>query len=304
LLTPWYRLAEDGDRLLLEHAQAVVVLEGGAVRTLLPALLPLLDGSRTRLEIAGELGAPARSAVERALELLARNGLLVEGGGAGADRPGAAALAAAYALAPAEAAERLRRATVGIVGGSRTGTDVARLLQQAGVGSVERLDWSCRCLVDLVIVAASPAEAGRLEEWNERALEQGVRWLVVRPFDGVAATVGPLVVPGESPCHACLLLRLAGHVEYAADFLRLERTPVAVEPGAPLQAILAGVATQATLAWVGGRDTRLPGVLHVLEAGPPVSLTAHPVLRVPRCPVCSTAETLAPPIPWHEATAA
>ena len=47
LLAPWYRVVGDGERLLLEYAQSVVVLEGAAVQSLLPALLPLLDGTRS-----------------------------------------------------------------------------------------------------------------------------------------------------------------------------------------------------------------------------------------------------------------
>jgi bacteriocin biosynthesis cyclodehydratase domain-containing protein len=301
LLAPWYRLVEDGDRLLLEYGRAVVVLEGGAVRTLLPELLPLLDGSRALDELAETLGEAARPAVERALELLAANGLLVEGRVEGDE--GAAAVAAAYATAPAEAARRLATATVGVIGESSVGGDAARLLRRSGVGRVERLDWEPDRTVDLVVVAAAPSEAGRLEDWNALALERGARWLAIRPFDGTIATVGPLVVPGESPCHVCLLLRLAGHVEYGADFTRIERAPVRANAGAPLETAVAAVAAQLVLDWVGGRDRRLPGLVHVLESGPPLALSAHAVFRVPRCPACSPAERLAPPIPWHEAAA-
>jgi bacteriocin biosynthesis cyclodehydratase domain-containing protein len=301
LLAPWYRLVEDGDRLLLEHGRSVVVLEGGAVRTLLPALLPLLDGSRTRADLGDVLGAAAQPAVDQALDLLAGQGLLVEGGEATAPE---LAVAAAYGLGPADAAGRLRAARVGIVGASTVGADVARLLRRAGIASVERLDWDPEQEVDVAVVAAAPAEAGRLEQWNSVALDRCVRWLAARPFDGAVATVGPLVIPGESACHACLLLRLGGLVEYAADFAALERTPVNVDAGAPLEAILAAVAAQLVIGWVGGHDTRLPGTLYVLEAGPPLALTTHPVLKVPRCPACSIVERVAPPIPWHEAEAA
>jgi bacteriocin biosynthesis cyclodehydratase domain-containing protein len=307
LLAPWYRLVEDGDRLLLEHGRVVVVLEGGAVRTLLPALLPLLDGSRTVDELCARLGAAVRPAVEQSLELLAQNGLLVEGGGGAViGRPGAeaAALAAAYRLAPGVAAARLASAAVGVAGGSRTADDVARLLHRAGVGTVSKLGWRPSESVDLAVVAPAPAETGNVEEWNAYAAERGLRWLGVRPFDGHALTVGPLVVPGESACHSCLLLRLAAHVEYRSDFARIERAAVSVEAGAALEAVAAGVAAQLVVCWVAGRAPRLPGVLHVLELGPPMALSQHTVLRVPRCPACSPARRLAPRVPWHEAAAA
>ena len=302
LLAPWCRLVEDGDRLLLEHARSVAVLEGGAVRTLLPELLPLLDGSRTRAELGDALGAAARPAVEQALQLLAANGLLVDGGPEAGRN--AFAVAAAYRLGPVEAGKRLREARVALVGESRVGRAVGRLLRRCGIGSVMRVGWEPDVLADLAVVAPAPSEAGKLESWNSAALGRGTRWLAIRPFDGALATVGPLVVPGESACHACLLLRLGGHLEYGADFARIERTPVAVEAGAPLETIAAGVAAQLVLGWLGGRDTRLAGVVHVLESGPPLALSAHPLLRVPRCPACSPVERCAPRLPWHEAVAA
>src|ERR1043166_1660931 len=76
LLAPWYRLSWSDDRLLLEHGQTVVALEGGAVRTLLPTLLPLLDGTRTHDDLVARLGVAVRPALELALEVLASHGLL------------------------------------------------------------------------------------------------------------------------------------------------------------------------------------------------------------------------------------
>jgi len=244
---------------------------------------------------------PAAPAVEQALELLSDHGLLVEGA-PDVGTAGAGAIAASYGIPPALAAERLRAARIGVVGDARLAGDVARLLRRAGVG-VERLEWAHGTDVDVAVVVPAPGEAGRVEDWNRLALERGIRWICVRPFDGATATVGPLVVPGESACHACLLLRLGGHVEYAVDFQRIEAAPTRVEAGVPLETIVAGVTAQLVLGWVAGNDTRLPGLLHVLEPGPPLSLAAHRVLRVPRCPACSVAERLAPRVPWHEAAA-
>jgi bacteriocin biosynthesis cyclodehydratase domain-containing protein len=169
---------------------------------------------------------------------------------------------------------------------------------------VERLGWEPEAPVDLAVVAPAPAEAGMLDAWNSGALEQGTRWLALRPFDGATATVGPLVLPGESPCHLCLVLRLAAHLEYGSDFRRIEQTPVRVHAGAALETIAAGVAAHVVLGWIGGHDTRLPGLVHVLESGPPLAVSAHPILRVPRCPACSPAERRGPRVPWHEAAAA
>ncbi|HEX4520117.1 MAG TPA: TOMM precursor leader peptide-binding protein [Gaiellaceae bacterium] len=302
MLAPWYRLVEDGDRLLLEHGRSVVVLEGRAVRVFLPVLLPLLDGTRTVDEIVARLGEAARPALDLALELLGTNGLLVEGP---APAPGAPAsalgLAAHYGVSPAVAAERLRLAAIGIAGTSKTAEVLARLLHAAGVGAVSRLAWDDTGEVDLAIVVPASVESPLVSSWNRLALRRGTRWLGVRPFDGLIGTVGPLVVPGESACHECLLHRFAAHVDYGRDLIRIEGTPPAAGELAPLDSIAAGVAAQLALGWVAGLDTTLPGVIHVLEVRPALSVTSHPILRVPRCPACSTAEELAPPLPWHEA---
>src|SRR5215218_8085276 len=170
LLTPWYRLVGDGDRLLLEHGQVVVVLEGAAVAALLPALLPLLDGSRTVPELVERLGVAAAPAVERALETLAMHGLLVEGPPAPAGvRPTAHALAAAHGLTPAVAADRLSRARIGFVGGGVAAADAARLLHFGGVGHVHRVSWRRGAEVDLAVVAPAADELDGLLAWNDLA---------------------------------------------------------------------------------------------------------------------------------------
>jgi bacteriocin biosynthesis cyclodehydratase domain-containing protein len=304
-LAPWYRLVGDGDRLVLEHGRSAVVLEGGAVRSLLPRLLPLLDGTRTPDDLAAELGEAIRPAIDRALELLGTNGLLVEGPTpAASDCPAALVVAAAYGLSPTDAAGRLRSASLGVVGSSRAGIEVARLLHSAGVGEVRALDWDGSSSIDgpdLAVVAPAPDEVSKLAVWNEAALESGRPWLGVRPFDGRVVTVGPLVVPGESCCHECLLRRLAGHVAYSGDLAAIEAVAVEAGDNVALELIAAGVTAHLALCWLGGRDPALPGVLYAIETRPRLALHAHTVLRVPRCPACSPVERRAPRVPWHEA---
>ena len=303
LLAPWYRLVEDGDRLVCEHGRSVVVLEGGAVRTLLPALLPLLDGSRTLDDLASCLGEPARPAIAQALDLLAAHELLVDGPDLPAAPDAVKVVAAASGLALSVVAERLAGATVGIVGAAGPADLLARLLHADGVGEVRPLGWDGGS-VDLAVVAPAPVEAGLVPDWNRHALEQRLPWLLLRPFDGLVVTVGPLVVPGESACHECVQLRLASHVEYGRDLAAIECVSSLAGQSAGLAASSAGLAAQLVVSWLGAHDARLPGLLFVLETQPQISLAAHPVLRVPRCGSCSDEGRFAAPLPWHEAEAA
>jgi bacteriocin biosynthesis cyclodehydratase domain-containing protein len=304
LLAPWYRLVGDGDRLLLEHGQVVVVLEGGAVSSLLPVLLPLLDGTRTADELVDRVGVAARPAVELALDVLARHDLLVEGPPAPEPRAAAHALAAEFALAPALARDRLTTAAVAVVGTSPAAAEVARLLRLAGVADVRRASWRRRVDVAVAVVAPAADEVDRLQPWNALALEHDVVWLPVRPFDGRFAAVGPLVVPRESACYECVLLRRGANLAYGADLADVEAAPVAATADPAVESIAAAVAAHLVLRWVVGRDTSVPGVMHAVETRPRLALADHAVLRVPRCPACSTAGAVAPPLPWHEADAA
>ncbi len=305
LLAPWYRLVGDGDRLLLEHAQSLVVLEGAAVRVLLPRLLPLLDGTCCIDELAERLGEAARPAIVAALELLAERGLIVDGPDAPVRvREAAHAVAAAYGLAPAVAAERLGAASVALVGDSACLVEVARLLCAAGVAEVRRSSWRGRVRADLTVVAPAPDELDRLHAWNQLAFDRNVRWLLVRPYDGRFASVGPLVVPGQSCCYECMLLRRGANAGYADELADVEAAPVAALADAGFQALVAGVASHVAVRWVAGWDKTLPGVLFTLEAQPALMLDEHHVLRVPRCGVCSAVARVAPRLPWHAAEAA
>jgi bacteriocin biosynthesis cyclodehydratase domain-containing protein len=300
LLAPWYRVIGAGDRLLLEHGSSLVVLEGAAVRALLPALLPLLDGTRTVDDLVRRLGEQVRPAIEQALATLAGHGVVVEG----PDAPHTLAVAGLFGLAPGEAATRLECATVDVVGGAAVGEDVARLLRLTGIERVRPAAWRARRDADLVVVAPAPGELDRVPAWNRRAWSASSPWVLVRPFDGRFTGVGPLVVPGESACHECSVRRRGACFGFGADVFDVEAAPVAAVAPPSIASAIAALAADVALRWTIGRDTTLPGLLHVLEAAPDLCITRHTVLRVPRCDVCSQAARTAPPLPWHEAVAA
>jgi bacteriocin biosynthesis cyclodehydratase domain-containing protein len=312
-LRPWYRTAADGERLLLEHGGTVVVLEGAALKRLVPALLPLLDGTRALEEIVAQLGAPARPAVEQALALLSGRGLLTEG--PPLDELPEPFAASAESLAatrrdspsPSTVRRRLREARVAVAGAPRLAAALTRELLRAGVGRVDHVDWEATGLDathDVAVAAAGPAELAELGDWDRRRNDDGVPWLALPPFDGRLAPIGPLVVPGETACLACYRLRRAATSDCREELRALEHTPSSARAATSLETLVAGVAALALLRYLAGLDPTLPGSFYALEAGIPLSLSRHRVLRVPRCPACSEVEALAAPLPWFKEVSA
>ena len=273
-LQPWYRILHEEDRLLLQYGETLVCFEGRAVSRLLPALLPLLDGSRSVDEIVEVLGLAARPAVVKALALLNQHGLLSERTPGGVDdsaRRSAEFLAATDPLgrAPPALIARLERAAVAVVGSGPLAAEVASSLRRSGLGGLERLplDGAQAALERLELAVTAPAgeELPELSAWNQSALRAALSWLQVLPFDGLFA---------------------AGS-------------------GTPsVEQAVAGLAATLALRWLVHRDQFLPGTWYALELGPQPALQAHVLYRVPRCRACSGLGRTAQPLPWHKGAAA
>lgn len=303
LLKPWYRLACEDGRLVLAHGESVVCMEGRATASLLPSLLSLLDGSRTIDEVALALGPGTAPAVEHALGLLADHGLLCEGPRLGeAPRDRVANLLAATGAAPVspgQAAERLAAARVAVVGAGPTGDLVAALLAESGIRRPVRggLPWDGS--EDFVVVAPGAGELEALAAWNRTALARGTTWLHVAPYDGLIATVGPLVHPGETCCLECFQRRRVANAPWGDERRLLGCVPAPLLSSPALDALLAGLASSIALRWLGQRDPGLPGTVFALELGERIRLEGHAVLRVPRCAACGADRPS--PLPWCEA---
>ena len=200
--------------MLIEHAGTLVTLDGAAVTTLLPRLLPLLDGSRTTDELVVALGPAVAPAVENALTLLAENRLLVDGPSPDAD--GHASAAGAYAAAltrsttPSAAVAALETARVSVLGSGACAAELARQLATAGVRRVEQLSLDAEPPHGSFVTAVpEPTETDALRRVNERALGCGDPWLQVLPYDGRFVVAGPIFLPGASGCRACFATRRA-----------------------------------------------------------------------------------------------
>jgi bacteriocin biosynthesis cyclodehydratase domain-containing protein len=309
LLKPWYRLAQVEDGVLLEHGRSVVVFGGAAATTLLPVLLPLLDGTRTIAEIVDAVGPEVAPAVEQALRLLAENGLLTEGPRLGADPGHRRAVVETLAASAGpdttmhDLADRLATVRILVVGHGRLAEPLGRLLHLSGFDAVMRMEPAAEP-GGLVVVAPGPDEPSLLDEWNRRALRDGRAWIPIGEYDGRTVSVGPLLVPHESPCYTCLQLRRDSTGGCAHELAQLRGIPAAAVPPPALLAAAAAVATEVVVRWIVAGDPSLPGALFTLESVPQLRVESHVVLRVPRCPSCSPAAAAAPQSPWHEARVA
>lgn len=306
LLKPWYRHSVDEHGVVLRYGTSVLELHGVAATRLLPCLLPLLNGRRRIDEIVACLGEPIRPAVEHALAVLHEQRVLTEAtprsltGGAGR---AAELLAATDPLdrGAGEAAARLGRSHVVLLGRAPVADAVAALLAESGVGAVERGDWDDPHTADLVIAAPSDKELSLLRAWNGRALAEGTTWLQLLPFDGMIAAVGPLFIPGDTACHECYLLRRAANL--SSRPYRPEDAEQGVFPSSPaLDAVLAGLAATAVLRWLALADGLIPGLVIAVEQVPEPAVSRHVLYRVPRCPACSHASGSVTLVPWHGST--
>jgi bacteriocin biosynthesis cyclodehydratase domain-containing protein len=304
LLASWYRVVEDGRRYVFEHGHRAVVLEGGAVRELLPRLLPLLDGTRSVDELARALGEAARPAIVNAVVILAERGLVIEGPPAAGEPElvaTAEAIAADTGSAPARIAERLARAEVAVAGSGPVAGELARLLARSGIGSV---GWSelggGLGPADLVVAAPAADELDAMPAVNAAALASGQPWLQVLPFDGRFLAVGPLVLPGSTACARCYQLRRTASLGFGELGALLDRRPPHAPAGPILEVFGAAAAAVVVVRWVGSLDPRLPGTLFALEPGAGPRISVHAVLRVPRCDACSGLAALAAPRVWFD----
>ena len=306
-LAPWYRIATGEDRVVLEYGQRMVCLEGRAAGRLLPALLPLLDGTRTVDEVVRALGEPARPAVERALAELTAHGILLDGPPLPADvpRPISGTVELLTSLhsgrtQTTQTADALAACSVAVVGNGPVGLEVARLLRTAGI-AVDRAQTIASDF-DLMVCAPDPAELPLLRCWNEQALDRRRPWLQVLPFNGHYAALGPLYLPGDTCCYECFSLRRAANLDAADELPLLEQAPAAY-PGSPaLDAAAGGLAALLVLEWLVLGNHFTPAAFYALGLLPVLSLSVHHVHRVPRCPACSGVADVAPPLPWYKET--
>ncbi len=249
-------------------------------------LLPLVDGARSRHEIAATLaGRHSTIEVQTALVSLASKGHLVSAE-FDMDRR-AAAFWSSFGVSPRRAEERLAAARVSVAGDDG---GLAAALTSMGVATVEDDPT-------LAVVVTEDYLNKVHAERNRRHLASGTPWMLVKP-GGVWPLFGPVfdpvLRPGEGgaaarPCWACLSHRISGNRE-VENFLRaVSGDAAAILPRAEspaFAAALRGLAATEIAKWIVLEDISL---LH--EHAISLDLFGlnsehHRVARRPQCAAC------------------
>jgi len=281
---PYFHLEpveQEGTFLLSEHGHFVLF---GAQNALVAAAI---DGQRTADEIVDSLAGQApMEELYLSLATLERDGYLVEAD-PGADQAEAAFWAglgidSRTARELGEQSIVALRSTVGL-------TDDARLaLERAGLRVATSQQEQEAGGVAATLVLTDDYLRPELAEINAEHLKAGRPWMLVKP-EGAFAWLGPILLPGRSPCWRCLAERLQANREIESLIERSGR------PGPfPLAraAMPATVAATLELAALHLRTFLSAGGASVMTTQLVTSnwatfdLRRHPVLRRPQCTAC------------------
>jgi bacteriocin biosynthesis cyclodehydratase domain-containing protein len=316
-LAPWLTLVDLGDgRLQLRAADFAFTLSERLFAGALGAIQPLLDGQHDVARIC-EAAAPTylSGTVLFVLKILTQAGALYEGAPA-AELQAAARerfdavlrLFAHYTTEPEPILARLQRAEVAVVGSEALALRLADALERSGVGHVQCVPCATRTpaqldlratRADLVVAVADTPALAFFDAINTSRLATGARWLRVAAH-GSFALLGPTVVPRQTACFTCCRQRAMSHDD-AAHFQAYEREVAARGEGyeGTLPGLVDTLAGQTAIEVMrllcGFAPPATLGRYHVLQANSPL-VTAHDVLRVPRCPSCGP--RMSPRDPW------
>jgi ribosomal protein S12 methylthiotransferase accessory factor len=252
-LSPSAAVVTTARGVLVRSDLGTLELSGADAARFVAAIVPLLDGTRTREELASALPGATPESVGALLDALVARGAVEVAGDPAPAWHAQARWLTRFTDAPA-ALERLAAARVVIAGLEPWGACAATELAAAGVGHIAALDDHVVTEGDLLLARgwsrgdlgrpralalAAGGGAGGLDGLSA-ALDEGCDLLVVTlPADalgdlervareahrraipslhacleGASAVLGPAVTPGVTACWACTRLRMLAH---AAD---------------------------------------------------------------------------------------
>ncbi len=270
----WYYRPPD------KNVKSMVLLLGPSAlsleETLFMQLVPLLDGELTTDEILEQISdeiAPEKAVA--CLEKLAKRRIIYD------------AVKGANSSSTERSPGTLR---VGIqtLGAMPVG-NIPEILQRSGLRPADSPDEA-----DFNVVVTDHYLRPELEDINKGARKP---WLLLGP-NGHEMWIGPLFIPGETACWACLAHRLRlnrrveQHIWHHTGGSQIPPKVSDLAIGAAATAYEMAAAQIAS--WQ--KDPDASPIREQLSAFDPVKLklTRHPVLRRPQCPSCGSSEVAAP----------
>lgn len=273
-----------GEGVLLLSEEAVNALYGGAYEK----IIPLIDGQRSSDGIVDALAGQVEAAkVYYVLNILEAKGYLAEA------TPAVPADVAAFwhatGVDPAAALIAMRDKHVSVQPvGTVDAVPMVSALEAMGmrVGAQEQ--------AALQVVLTDDYLRPDVAAINAAALQANRPWLLVR-MTGRELWQGPLFLPGETGCWACLQQRLARNRavhRFVARRNNLETPPLTARGALPAtQAAACQMAAIAAAQFLAGQKSELTGKLFSLDWGTHTA-QSHVLVRNPACPACGKA---APP---------
>lgn len=203
----------------------------------------------------------------------------------------------------------LRQASVRVVGTGGLSEAIRDELAGTGIDRPTSTGEQAARPADVIVYVADGEHARDVGAFNRARIDDETRtpWLLVQPFDGARAFVGPLIAPEVSACAECYRLRRLSNFPDGDVSQELEdAVTLAVGQVARASSLshvfVVGMVAQVVLDFVlSGFDgpTSTPGFVRVLtNTATELSVTSHRVLRVPRCPECSAARGTGSPQIW------
>jgi len=326
-LRPFFHIIPmEGERVQVRSAKKIMMVRGRLAATLVPEILPYLDGNHSTDEIVSKMANLPENEVLSVLALLHQRGLLEEGDVAppSAFQPEELARLESQMLFFDElegdrfaSQQKLKESWVVVRASEELQKPLVSALAGCGIGKV-RVVGSLPCEdsdpaiehwpreihsveeareavngSNLAIVATNGPMPTLLGYFNTVALQTGIPLLPAQ-LDGTEAMIGPTIYPHATACYTCYELRSRANEPFYEEHLAyeeyLERAPSQRKVGvlAPACGLVANMITWEAIRML--TQFTLPGLTGGILTINFLTLKTdlQRVLKLPRCPACSS----------------
>ena len=325
-----FQIIQISDGVILKRSATEISVKGPGAVEALQAVLALADSGATVENICAAFSTVARPTVEQLLnKLIEKRLLVIAEGDTHLEENTETALDVFYwnfGSTGLQVANVLNAKKIAILGVNYVSRQLVNVLNATGVqnftivdvpilrnlrlfneegrlengwqsnasGPVDYLEWSSKtepAHVNCIIATSDFGGHKVLRDWNRMCVENKVHYLPVSLCDGIG-WLGPLVLPGDTPCFECFWMRLQSttddrQIRQAIDDVRFAGQPfTGFHPS--MASILGDIAAMELTKFYGGvlPMTNLGTAFEVNLIA--TSIKKHRVLKAPRCAVCSS----------------